>query len=145
MTAPPIDLLDSEALDAEQVLVAWLQPIRATAVARVTGDPLPFTLVGQVGGHEDPICGTADLLVQVDTLTDRDLGYENARTEMRLTKRRLNELIVHNDTFALPDGTQIGVDYLTCAESPRFLMYEDAQILRTMGRYDIGLYYVPAQ
>jgi len=140
----PVELLDSEALDGEQVLVAWLQPLRATAIARVTGDPLPVTLIGQVGGHEDPIYGTADLMLQVDTLTDRNLGYEAARTEMRLTKRRMNQLIVHNDTFTLVDGTEVGVDYCSVAESPRFLLYEDAQILRTMGRYDIGLYYVPA-
>jgi hypothetical protein len=140
-----VELFDSQSVDAEQVIVAWLQPLRPTAIARVTGDPLPFCLITQVAGHEDPLYGTADVTVQVDTLCDRMLGYENARAEMRATSARMNELVVHNDTVTMFDGTLIGVDYCTCIESARFMLYEDESLLRTMSRYDIGLYYVPAQ
>jgi hypothetical protein len=137
-------LFDSQALDAEQLIIAWLQPLRPTAIARVGGDPLPFTLVHQVGGYENPCYGTADVLIQVDTLCARTLGYEAARAEMRKTKQAMDELAVHNDAITLFDGSQVGVDYVTVAESPRFKLYEDETILRTMGRYDIGLCYVPA-
>jgi hypothetical protein len=142
MTAPA--LFDSEALDGEQVLVAWLAPLRRSAVARISGDPLPFCLITQIGGHEDPACGTADLLLQVDTLCDRTLGYGNAANESRLSRRRMSELQVHNDTFTMADGTAVGVDYVTVAEAPRMMLYEDETILRYMGRYEIGLSYVSA-
>ena len=42
--------------------------------------------------------------------------------------------------ITLPDHTEVAVDYVTVVESPIWVPYTD-QILRKVGRYQIGLTY----
>jgi hypothetical protein len=138
-----IELLDSAAEDAEEVLVAWLQPLRATAVQRETGDPLPFTIVTQVAGTEDVDLEIADPIVSVHILVDKALGWDNAKEEKKLTERRMSELARWQDYITMSDGRVANVDYVTVVEPQHKQPYEDTQIIRYVGRYQIGLSYVP--
>lgn len=148
-----IELLDAAAEDVEELVVAWLTPLGRTSVTRKTGDTLPFRLVTHIAGSEDPDMELASPIVSVHTLCERntdgvpDTGWESARDEAKLTHRRMLELGRYRDTIALSDGREAAIDFLTVTESPRWEPFGDEQILRKVGRYQIGLSYVsqPAQ
>ena len=123
--------------DVEAVVVAWLSPLRRTAVTRAAGDELPFTLVRQVAGTETQFF--ADPVVSVHTLCDRALGQSAAAAEAQTTHQRM--LLLDNTidwSIVLPNGREVAVDYCDTVESPRWEQYSD-QILRKVGRYKIGL------
>lgn len=130
--------------DLEEIIVAWLQPLRYTAIARQVDDPLPMALVTEVTGDEDDIIGIADPVVSVHTLCDRTLGYAAAKNEARNTHRRMLLLGRYLDAITLKDGRQAGVDYVSVFQRPRWVPYEDTQVLRKVGRYACGLSYVSA-
>lgn len=138
-----VELADQVAEDSEEVIIAWLAPLRDTANQRVMGDPLPFTMVAHVAGNENPDEGTAAPVVSVHTFTSRDLGRANLKNETQTTHRRMLRLGKSCDTITLTDGRQVGVDYVDVVESPLFVPYGDEQILRKVGRYEVGLTYVP--
>jgi hypothetical protein len=48
------------------------------------------------------------------------------------------------DTVTLSDNRLASVDYVKVFESPSWQLYNDVTILRSVGRYVIGLSYVPA-
>ena len=127
--------------DVEAVMVAWLTPLRRCSVTRIAGDELPFTLVKHVAGTENPGEGLADPIVSVHTLCDRSYGESEAAYEAQLTHRRMLLLARTLDwQITLPDHTEVAVDYVTVVESPIWVPYTD-QILRKVGRYQIGLTY----
>jgi hypothetical protein len=129
--------------DVDLILIAWLTPQRRTAGERVAGDVLPMTMVVHVAGGENVDEGTAAPIVSVHTFTDKALGRLNCNNETRATHERVLRLAVHCDTVVLPDGRQCGVDYVDVVESPLWMPYGDEQILRKVGRYEVGLTYVP--
>jgi hypothetical protein len=137
-------LLPSYAEDVEELIVAWLSPLRRTGSARLEGDPLPFTLVNGLPGTEDPNVGLAAPVVQVETLCARTLGWAAAKNESNLTHRRMTLLARSCDCggIILSDGLQAAIDYVTVDNSPSWLDYEDVMILRKVARYTIGLSYV---
>jgi len=139
------DLLFECAEDAEELIIAWMAPLRRSGSARETGDPLPFTIVTQVTGPELPDLGLADPVVSVHTLCDKALGWGAAKNEAKRTHRRMLQLARYGDPITLNGGRQASVDYVTVFESPIWVLYEDTQILRKVGRYTIGLSYVPAE
>jgi hypothetical protein len=141
---PAVDLAEQDAEDSEEILIAWLEPLRRTGNSRVSGDPLPFTIVTQVGGTENADEGTAAPIVSVHTLVDKTLGRLVAKNEARLTHKRVLRLSQHCDPVTLSDGRTVGVDYVDVVESPLWLAYGDDQILRKVGRYELGLTYVPS-
>jgi hypothetical protein len=143
------NLYGFQAPDAEEVLIAWLTPLRpgATASARTNTDPLPFTLITHITGSELVDSGTADPVVSVHTFCDKTLGYDNAKTEAQRTHRRILQLarnLDENSTLVLNNGQQVGVDYVKVTEAPVWVPYQDTRILRKVGRYAVGLSYVPA-
>jgi hypothetical protein len=142
MTTP--DLLFECATDAEELVVAWLAPLRRSGSARQAGDPLPFTLVNMITGTEDECLGLADPVVSVHTLCAKGLGWGAAKDEAQLTHRAMLELARYRDTITLNGGVLAEVDYINVFQSPIWVTYEDTQILRKVGRYTIGLSYVPA-
>lgn len=128
--------------DVEAIVVAWLSQLRRTAVTRAAGDELPFTLVRHVAGTERLGEGTADPVVSVHTLCDRSLGEAAAAAEAAATHDHMRKLGRTFDwTITLPDDTEVSVDYVIVDESPIWEFYSD-QILRKVGRYQIGVTYV---
>jgi hypothetical protein len=137
-------LADQWAEDAEEVVIAWLTPLRRSALERLSTDVLPFTLVAHVAGSENIDEGTAAPIVSVHTLVSRSVGRTGLKNESRTTHQRMLRLATHCDTITLVDGRKVGVDYVDVVESPIVVSYDDDQILRKVGRYEIGLTYVPA-
>lgn len=145
MTAPPptIPLLTECAVDAEALVVAWLSGLRRSGSARQAGDPLPFTLITHITGAEDADLGLAEPVVSVHTLAAKSLGWGNAKNEAQQTHLAMLELARYRDTITLANGTPAEIDYLSVFQAPIWVPYEDAQILRKVGRYTIGLSYIP--
>lgn len=140
-----VELLEWGAKDIEVLLVAWLSPLCRTASARVAGDPLPFILVTHISGSEDVDLGLADPVVSVHTLCDKTLGYDAAMIQAEKTAARMRELGRHQDAIELSDLSWANVDYCHVFESPVWVPFDDVRILRKVGRYKIGLSYVPAE
>lgn len=135
-----VELLDECADDVEEVVIAWLTPLRRCAAVRRTGDELPFTLVHHITGHERPDQMCADEIVSVHTLCDRAVGPAAAKAAAKDTHRAMLRLARHLDDIELSDGSSVNVDYVTVEETPITEFYSD-QILRTVARYKIGLTY----
>lgn len=142
------EVRDECADDAEELLTAWLNPLAterngAVGVARMGTDPLPFYLVTVVTGNENLEMGTADPVFDVDVLCSKTLGYTAAKTESRLVHRRILLLGQYSEAIVLKSGRVAGIDDLEVREIPRWENYEDVSILRKVGRYKVGLSYVP--
>ena len=140
---PLTTLSDVAPGDVEEVVVAWQMPLRRAGVARTPDDPLPFTLVNHIAGTENVDEGTADPVVSVHTLCDRTLGFGVAALECSHTHSRMLRLARHLDDITLTGGAVVSIDYLIVVESPIWQPYEDNQIIRKVGRYQIGLCYTP--
>lgn len=134
-----LDLSEDCADDVEQVIVAWLTPLRRSAAERRTGDVLPFTLVTHVTGSEKPEEYLAEEVVSVHTLCDRADGKMAAADEAQLTHRRMLALR-SLPLITLPDGRNASVESVTVDESPHWEFYSN-EILRKVARYRIGLTY----
>jgi hypothetical protein len=65
------------------------------------------------------------------------------KAQAKATHRRMLRLGTHCDTITLSDGRKVDVDYVEVVEQPIDVDYGDDQILRKVGRYEIGLTYVP--
>lgn len=137
-----VDLLPVGPDDIEAALVAYYSEIRRSSSAWETGDGTPFTIITHLTGAEDPEIGFADPVVQVDTLVDKSLGWVNARNEARTTHQRTLYLARYLPGITL-SGRIFGVDYVKVTESPHWVPFGDPDILRQVGRYQIGIPYVP--
>lgn len=134
------EVLDEAPDDAEEVVIAWLQPLRRTSNTRKSGEPLPSTLVCHIAGEE--VDGYADAVVSVHTFCDKDLGEDAAKEECELTHRRMMLLARYLEDVVLTDGRIATIDYVKVFEMPKFVEYGDDQILQKIGRYALGLSYV---
>ncbi len=137
-----VEILEEGVDDVEEIVVAWLQPLRRTAQTRRSGDPLPFTLVSHVASEECADEFYTDELVSVHTMTDKALGVDNAKEEADATHRRMLLLGRYLEAVSLHDGRTATIDYVHSAGRPLWVPYGDDQILRKVGRYKIGLSYV---
>jgi hypothetical protein len=140
-----VELLNEGVDDVEEIVIAWLQPLRRTAQTRVSGDPLPFTLVTHIASEERADEFHADELVSVHTMCDKNLGVDNAKEEADATHRRMLLLGRYLEDVSLHDGRLATIDYVDSAGTPIWVPYGDDQILRKVGRYKIGLSYVTTQ
>lgn len=138
-----IETADQDTEDGEELLIAWLSPLLRTGAERKAGDVLPYCLVNQVGGTENIEEGTAAPLLSVHVFTARPLGRNNMKLQARAVHARMIRLGQHCDFITLTDGRQVGVDYVEVAEKMIDVDYQNDQILRKVGRYEIGLTYVP--
>jgi len=139
------EILNEAPDDAEECVIAWLNPLRRSAQTRRSGDPLPFTLITHITGTEDLDCGYADDVVSVHTLCDKSLGEDNAKNEADATHRRMLLLGRYLPDVVLTDGRVATIDYCDVFQRPRWEPYGDDQILRKVGRYRLGLSYVTAE
>ena len=128
------ELLPDGPADIETIVVQWLTPLRRTAVTRDLNDPLPMCVVQQVAGRENLEESTSNLVVQVDTLCDKNLGEDVARDEKIKTHQRMLQLGRYLET----QGT---IDYMTVFESQRRVPYGNVQVIRYCGRYEFGQTY----
>lgn len=135
-----VDMSEDCADDVEQVIIAWMAPLRRSAATRRTNDVLPFTLIHHITGSERPAEYAADEVVSVHTLCDRADGEIAAAAHATRTHRRMLTLST-TPLITLADGRETSVDYVTVEETPRWEFYSD-QILRKVARYRIGLSYV---
>jgi hypothetical protein len=142
VTTTVVLLADETPDDAEELVIAWMQPVRPSAMERLTTDPLPFTLVTHIAGTEDTDMSTAEPVVSVHTLCDRNLGLVAAKNECKTTHSRMLRLAKHIDGIVLTSGRTAYVDYVDVTESPRWEPYGDDQILQKIGRYALGLTFV---
>jgi hypothetical protein len=126
--------------DVEELVVVWLTPLGDTAITRRTGDPLPFRLVRTLGGEECKDEETADFVVTVRTICDKNLGEAAAAAESVLTHRRILELGRYLSDVPLSSGRNASIDYLDVFESPVWVNYSDEHLCK-LARYKIGLSY----
>lgn len=137
-------LFESAAVDAAELVVAWLAPLGSAGIIRRAGDTLPYRQVETLDPSEDADLEIADTLLSVHTFCARSDGWPAALDESQLTHRRMLELIRYRDTVTLSDGRAVSIDYGSVEEGQRHTDYDDDQILRYTGRYRIGHCYVPA-
>lgn len=128
--------------DIEAALVAYFSTIRRSSTVWETGDGLPFTIITLLTGTEDPEIGFADPVVQLDTLVDKSLGSVNARNEAETTHQRMLYLARYLPGITM-SGRIFGADYVKVTEMQHWLPFGDPSILRKVGRYQIGIGYVP--
>jgi hypothetical protein len=138
-----VSLNEDMADDAEEVVIAWMAPLRRSATVRdPLNDPLPFTLITHIGGGEIEEESIAEPILSIHTLCDKQLGWSAAKEQCRLTHRRMLWLARHLENIPLTDGRIAGVDYVETLELPRWEPYGDDQILQKIGRYQIGFTFV---
>lgn len=128
------ELLPDGPADMETIVVGWLMPLRRTANVREINDPLSMCVVQQVAGTEDLEESTADVVIQVDTLCDKNLGEDAARDEKIKTHQRMLQLGRYLET----QGT---IDWMKVFESPRRESYGNDQVIRYVARYQFGQTY----
>jgi hypothetical protein len=131
-----IDILDVGPADVETLVVHWLMSwgqYRA-ANTRRAGDPLPFLLITMIPGPENLGESTADPIVQIDILCDKELGEDAARDIKDAVHRRM--LLLGRNLEV--DGT---VDWMKVFESPNRKAYENDKIIRYTARYQFGQTY----
>jgi hypothetical protein len=139
--APPVLLNEEMADDAEEVIVAWLTPLRPSGNVRLPGDPLPFTLVTHITGSENEQEDLSEPVVSVHTLCDRLLGWSAAKDETRKTHQRMLRLARHCDDIPIT-GRVANIEWMDVVESPIWVEYGDDAILQKVGRYRLGLSFV---
>jgi hypothetical protein len=130
------------ALSVVKLLAAWLAPVRRSGAAMRIGDTYPFTIITKIGGVDCPEIETANPLVSLHTLCDKNLGYENAEDEADTTHRAMTDLARWATPILMPDGTTAVVDYTLVRQSQIPVEYDDVGVLRFVGRYELGLSYI---
>jgi len=137
-------LLDQAPDDVEEAVIVWLSSLGRAAITRRSTDPLPFRLVRHITGDEKVDEGVADQVVTVRTLCDKTLGEDAARDECQKTHRAMLTIARELPDILLSNGRNATIDYLKVFESPRWIEYENDQVLCKLARYQIGLSYAPA-
>jgi hypothetical protein len=141
-------LLEETVNDPETVVISWLKdlhPAGHVANTRKPGGPLPFILVTHLSSNENVEESTADALVSVHVLTHKAAGEVESRDETDRMHRRMLMLARYLDDVDLADGQKATIDFVAVSMSPTRQEYGDDQILRRIGRYNIGLSYAEVQ
>lgn len=128
--------------DVEEVLISWLGQIYRAAITRHNKDPLPFILIRHIDGKEDPDVG-ADHLVSVKILSDKSLGEDAAASNSQNVHLQMVELGEYDPDVLLSNGRNASIDYVKYDKSPRWVKYENDQVLVKEALYEIGLSYAP--
>lgn len=130
------------ALSPNKILAAWLAPIRRSGAAMRIGDTTPFTIITKLSGTDCPGLEIAEPLMSLHTLSDKNLGYENAEAEADTTHRAMTDQERWATPITMPDGTIAVIDYTRCVQSQIPVDYDEVGILRWVGRYALGLSYI---
>lgn len=137
------ELLDVAADDGQEILISWLKPLCGGRVAteRLSDEPLPFIVVEFVDGMESLEESYADNVYSVHTLIDKSVGWVAAKNIALDTHRRMLLLGRLLADVELPGGRMASIDHVKVFSVPRWVPYGDDQILRKVGRYQLGLPY----
>lgn len=130
------------ALSPTKLLAAWLAPIRRSGAAMRTGDTLPFTIITKIGGTDSPRMEIAEHVMSLHTLSDKNLGYENAEMEADTTHRAMTDLVRWATPITMPDGSTAVVDSTRVIQSQVPVDYDEVSILRWVGRYELCVSYI---
>lgn len=144
------ELLDEDVDDAEEVFISWLTPLYDTpshvANTRRSGvDPLPFVLVNHLDSNENVEEFTVDALVSVHILTHKSAGEVASSDEASRVHRRILLLARYLENVDLAGGRTATIDFVKVFKRPKREPYGDDQILRRLGRYNLGLSYAKVQ
>jgi len=142
------EVLDEAPDDAETVVVSWLKPLLAdgsVANSRRSGAALPFILVNHLASEETIEESSSEALVSVHVLTHKAAGEVESRDQAAEMHRRMLLLGRYLEDIDLGGGRNATVDFVDVAEPPIRREYGDEQILRRVGRYNLGLSYAKVQ
>ncbi len=131
------------ALSPTKMLAAWLAPVCRAGSAMRVGDSYPFILITKIGGTDDPLTNTAEPVMSLHTLCEKVLGYEAAEMAADTTHRAMTELVKNADPIMMPDGSLAICDYVKVVQAQIPVDYDEVAILRWVGRYALGLSYIP--
>lgn len=124
----------------ELVLTTWLSTLGKASTRRKAKDPLPHRLVSRVAGSDTPEVAQDVAVVSVHTFAE---SPEAAVIESEKTHRRMLELALDPLTeIALPGGVKVGIDYCSTVMKPVEVDYQDPNVVRYVGRYEVGLPYI---
>lgn len=145
-------LLDEDAVDAEDFVCCWLQPLIRAGVKRELSDPWPFVLVQRVSGADDPDTGLDDPVIQLDILhklaspasTASGQLEAAAKTFANNVHRRMTLLATTYPDVTVSSGEVAGIDFLTVLIRPHRQPFGDETVARFVARYRLGLSYVAA-
>lgn len=133
------ELHDQEAPDAEEFTVCWLTPLLRASAERDTDDVLPFALVQQITGTDDPDCGESTDVIQIDILGN---GPQAASIAKREVHRRMLYLAENLVDIVMSDGSKANADYVETVMKPVRMAFADDTIVRYVARYRLGLSHV---
>ena len=138
------ELLGEAPDDSETIIVSWLKdlyPPGHVSTDRRSGAPLPFILVNHLDSTENVEESYSEALVSVHVLTHRSAGNVSSRDETDKMHRRMLLLARYLEDVDLADGRVATIDHVYVAKHPSRQPYGDDQILRRVGRYNLGLSY----
>lgn len=142
------ELLDEAPDDSETVVISWLKdlhPAGHVANTRRSGGPLPYIVVQTIDSSESVDESSMNALVSVHVLTHRSAGEVSSRDETMRMHRRMLLLARYLEDVDLGGGRNATIAFMKIAEHPTRREYGDEQILRRIGRYELGLDYAEAQ
>jgi len=125
--------------DVEEFVVAWLTPLGPTSVERPAGATLPYRMVNRVAGADDLAIFSDDPVVSVHTFA---ATRTQAKTEARITHRRMLVLANNPMTNVTITGGLANVEYLETFEGPYWVDYLDKTISRYVARYRLGFKFI---
>jgi len=139
------DLLGQDAPDVEDFIACAMAPVMRCATERDSDDELPFCVVTRIAGPDDPDCGTDDPVVQLEFFDKARDGLSKAQAAGETKNRghrRMTKLARDFVDVTMSDGSTANATYVITTLKPVRMPYQDDQIVRYVGRYQVGLSYV---
>lgn len=140
-----VELLDWEAPNGIEVLLAWLAPLDGVCGPdRPTGDGWPYRQVTRVTGPDDKVTDFG--LYSVHTFAtgpDKEAAFTAAADAAQITHRRLLAMappLAPQRRIAISGGRIIKADSITATEGPRPEHYGAGELVaRQVARYRVEL------
>lgn len=119
-------------IDIEELLVTYLQPVSPgnVAVEMPTTPTLPFVLIERVAGGDDKV--TDRPIVDVHVFHTTRAQSSATAAQMHTLMHALNAKV----PVAISTGTKT-IDRCLCIHGPSYVKYEDENLRRYVGRYEI--------
>lgn len=145
-----VELLDWEAPDGIEVLLAWLAPLDGLCGPdRPTDVGWPYRQVTRVAGGDDKTTDSG--LYSVHTFAtgpDKESAFTAAADAARITHRRMLAMgppLAPQRRIAISGGRTVKIDGITSPEGPRPEYYGANEIIaRQVSRYRVDLRFVAA-